>query len=97
MDERPDQPGTSPEIGVDEWVSREEERRAQSLTNRAADFIERIPPIARLALIVVPLALFPVFAGSDFLRQVGLDTLIFVLLVLGLNVTVGWVGLLDLG
>ena len=29
--------------------------------------------------------------------QVGIDTLIFVLLALGLNVAVGWVGLLDLG
>ncbi len=29
--------------------------------------------------------------------QVGVDTLIFVLLALGLNVAVGWVGLLDLG
>jgi ABC-type branched-subunit amino acid transport system permease subunit len=97
MAERPEQPDTSPGIGVDEWVSREEERRAQTLTTRASDFVERIPPVLRLALIVVPLALYPVFAGSDFLRQVGLDTLIFVLLALGLNVTVGWVGLLDLG
>ena len=29
--------------------------------------------------------------------QVGIDTLIFMLLALGLNVAVGWAGLLDLG
>ena len=29
--------------------------------------------------------------------QVGIDTLVFALLALGLNVVVGWVGLLDLG
>jgi branched-chain amino acid transport system permease protein len=45
----------------------------------------------------LPFVLFPVFVDSGYLMQVGIDTLVFVLLALGLNVVVGWVGLRDLG
>ena len=40
---------------------------------------------------------WPFLTGSDYLTQVGIDTLLYVLLALGLNVAVGWAGLLDLG
>ena len=40
---------------------------------------------------------FPALHEPDYLIRVGLDTLIFMLLALGLNVVVGCAGLLDLG
>jgi ABC-type branched-subunit amino acid transport system permease subunit len=93
MDDRPE----TPQIGVDQWVATAEERRARSLLGGLGDRLERVPPVLRLLAIVIPLAVFPLLVDSEYLVQVGVDTLIFVLLALGLNVAVGWVGLLDLG
>jgi branched-chain amino acid transport system permease protein len=86
-----------PRIGVDEWVASAEERRARSLGARAEEAYARVPPVVKLLALVLPFAVFPLLVDSEYLMQVGIDTLIFVLLALGLNVAVGWVGLLDLG
>ena len=86
-----------PRIGVDEWVASAEERRARSLAGRVQDAVDRAPPAVNLLALVVPFAVFPLFVDSAYLMQVGIDTVIFVLLALGLNVAVGWVGVLDLG
>jgi branched-chain amino acid transport system permease protein len=51
----------------------------------------------KLVALALPFAIFPLFVDSDYVMQVGIDTMIYVLLALGLNVAVGWVGLLDLG
>jgi branched-chain amino acid transport system permease protein len=97
MSDGPQDVGEPPRIGRDEWVASAEERRARTLAGRAQDLYERTPPLAKLLALTVPFAVYPLFVESDYLMQVGVDTLIFVLLALGLNVAVGWVGLLDLG
>jgi ABC-type branched-subunit amino acid transport system permease subunit len=86
-----------PRIGVDEWVASAEERRQGSISGRVEDAIDRAPAAAKLVVFALPFAIFPLFTDSEYLTQVGIDTLIYVLLALGLNVAVGWVGLLDLG
>ena len=43
------------------------------------------------------IALLPVGFESGYVRRVAFDTVVFMLLALGLNVVVGWGGLLDLG
>jgi branched-chain amino acid transport system permease protein len=85
-----------PRIGVDEWVSKAG-GRGRSLAEGAAALYDRTPPVVKLLALVLPVAVYPLFVDSGYLMQVGIDTLIFVLLALGLNVVVGWVGLLDLG
>ena len=97
MSTPPEQPAEQPRIGVDEWVASAEERRARTLAGRFEDVYERTPPALKLVALALPFAIFPLFVDSGYLMQVGIDTLIFVLLALGLNVAVGWVGLLDLG
>ena len=92
-----DQGPEQPRIGVDEWVASSEERRARSLGSRVQEAVDRAPAALKLLAFAVPFAVFPAFIDSAYLMQVGVDTLIFVLLALGLNVAVGWVGLLDLG
>jgi branched-chain amino acid transport system permease protein len=86
-----------PRIGVDEWVASAEARRARTLGGRVEDALERVPAAVKLVALALPFAVFPLLVESDYLMQVGVDTLVFVLLALGLNVAVGWVGLLDLG
>jgi ABC-type branched-subunit amino acid transport system permease subunit len=88
-----------PRIGVDEWVASVEGRRdryrgVSGAVRRAWD---NSPPWGRLLAFVVPAALFPVFVSSGNLFRYGLITLIYALLALGLNVVVGFAGLLDLG
>ncbi len=93
----PEQPPESPKIGADEWVASADERRDHSLAARINDAFTRAPAVVKLLALTVPFLVFPLLVDSDYLMQVGVDTLMYVLLALGLNVAVGWVGLLDLG
>ena len=95
----PEQQPDGPRIGVDEWVARADERtgvrggRLAPLFARA----ERIPWWAILAGAVAITALVPFLSSSDYVVRVAVNTVLFALLALGLNVVVGWTGLLDLG
>jgi ABC-type branched-subunit amino acid transport system permease subunit len=98
LPERPDA-RDRPRVGVDEWVAQVEGRRerATGLSGLVLTVWERLPPFGRLAVFVVPAAFFPVFTGSNTLSRFGIFTLLYVLLGLGLNIVVGFSGLLDLG
>ena len=39
----------------------------------------------------------PLWTNNDYVIRVGFDTLLYMLLALGLNIAVGYAGLLDLG
>ncbi len=83
-----------PRIGKDEWVARSGENIERHRVVRALD---RVPGWARLALFVVAVASIPLITDDGYINVVVFDTLIFCLLAIGLNVVVGWGGLLDLG
>jgi ABC-type branched-subunit amino acid transport system permease subunit len=88
-----------PRVGVDEWVARVEDRTerrtgASAIARRALGIL---PPPARLALFAALGASLPLWMGRGDLFTYGLFTLLYVLLGLGLNVVVGYAGLLDLG
>jgi ABC-type branched-subunit amino acid transport system permease subunit len=86
-------------VGTDEWVARVDERRTaqKGVTGTIARAWERTPPFARLVLLLGPFAIFPFITVEGNLYRYGLLTLIYALLALGLNVVVGFAGLLDLG
>src|SRR5439155_445889 len=48
-------------------------------------------------LIGLAAAFLPLITTNDYIVRVGFDTLLYMLLALGLNITVGYAGLLDLG
>ena len=56
-----------------------------------------MPWWAWLTLFVGAASLLPVVESSGYVRRVAFDTVLYMLLALGLNVVVGWGGLLDLG
>ncbi len=100
MSTEPQPPGTAgPQVGVDEWVARQAHRREYlpSWLGGAQRLLERIGWWPRLAIAGLAGALLPVLGLGGFQLQVGIDSLVLVLLALGLNVVVGWTGLLDLG
>ena len=56
-----------------------------------------VPWWAWLTLFVGIVCLLPLGFESGYIRRVAFDTVVFMLLALGLNIVVGWGGLLDLG
>jgi branched-chain amino acid transport system permease protein len=100
----PTQPeGTGPAIGADEWVARSGDRaqRRGGLLGRAQQVYERVPKPVVFALVVILAALVPLFTSQTdndmYFLRVCTIALVFSLLALGLNVAVGFAGLLDLG
>jgi branched-chain amino acid transport system permease protein len=92
--ETPGAPDT-PRVGVDEWVAQVEDRtERRGFARRAA---AAVPASARLALFAALAATLPLWMGRGDLFVYGIFTLVYVLLGLGLNVVVGYAGLLDLG
>jgi ABC-type branched-subunit amino acid transport system permease subunit len=90
---------SGPAIGQDEWVARHGERRSRraGILGDIEDRALRAPWWAWLVLFVAAFALLPVVSHDGYIRRVAFDTMIYILLALGLNVVVGWGGLLDLG
>jgi branched-chain amino acid transport system permease protein len=94
---------SGPRIGADEWVARADER-AQTrggITGRARALYDRVPKPAVFAFFVAAGALVPLLTAQTdndiYFLRVGTVALVFALLALGLNVAVGFAGLLDLG
>jgi branched-chain amino acid transport system permease protein len=99
MSEPPNAPGAGPAVGQDEWVARHTEARFFRTGPLATveERLRRVPWWAWLILFIALFSLLPVFSSSGYVRRVGFDTVLYMLLALGLNVVVGWGGLLDLG
>jgi ABC-type branched-subunit amino acid transport system permease subunit len=97
---RPGVPENPTQIGVDQWVERADERieGPRGLGGRIARIWELLPPAGKLAFLT-PAILVPFlpFISEGNLFNYGLFILIYALLALGLNVVVGFAGLLDLG
>ena len=94
-----DVPATGPAVGQDEWVARHAERRIMrgGPLGTIEKRLRRVPWWAWLVLFTAVISLLPVVSSSGYVRRVGFDTVLYMLLALGLNVVVGWGGLLDLG
>src|SRR3954468_12311786 len=91
--ERPDEQQV-PKVGVDSWVATHAGRVEGT---RLQAELARIPRPAFYAGFAVLAALLPAFTSSGYIVRVGFDTLLYMLLALGLNIVVGYAGLLDLG
>jgi ABC-type branched-subunit amino acid transport system permease subunit len=89
----------SPRIGVDEWVASVEGKRERYTGVRGAVLREwdRLPMALRVLVVALPAAVFPLVTTEGNLFRYGLFTLVYALLALGLNIVVGFAGLLDLG
>jgi branched-chain amino acid transport system permease protein len=93
------QPATSPQIGADEWVARSGERSTGpgGFFGKAGDAAQRMPRVVLLLVFVGVACAIPLLTSNGYVIGVDADTLLYVLLAMGLNVAVGWAGLLDLG
>lgn len=101
----------APRIGVDEWVAQAAGRQQQQSgpLARLVRMGAAIPISVRYGLVLLLLALLPTITSTDFvldllgvtdnnfILRIGARFLIFAMLAIGLNVVVGYAGLLDLG
>ncbi len=92
-------PASGPAVGQDEWVARHAARRLMPVgpLRTVEERLRIVPWWAWLVLFIAAMSLLPVVESSGYVRRVGFDTVLYMLLALGLNVVVGWGGLLDLG
>ncbi len=88
-----------PEIGIDEWVARSGDRRDQGSgwRRQLARLDERVGWWPRLGLAALLGLGFGLLGPNVNIQQVAFNCLLYGLLSLGLNIAVGWAGLLDLG
>jgi branched-chain amino acid transport system permease protein len=104
-------PQNGPHIGTDEWVSQAEGRtkKRQGFLGGLANRWEALSAGVRYGLISFILLVLPLLTGTqpvldafgitnnDAILRIGGRFLIFAILAVGLNVVVGYAGLLDLG
>jgi ABC-type branched-subunit amino acid transport system permease subunit len=93
------QPPDQQRVGTDDWVAEHEDRieRRTGLAGLTRRVLGYVPPPARLALFALLGGSLPLWMDRGDLFVYGIFTLLYVLLGLGLNVVVGYAGLLDLG
>ena len=96
---RPGEGETGSRVGVDDWVATHHQRdvRRGGLVGLINDAIDRTPqPLFYVAFGLLA-GLLPALTSNGYIIRVGFDTVIYMLLCLGLNIVVGYAGLLDLG
>jgi branched-chain amino acid transport system permease protein len=98
MSDSPETPQGESRIGVDSWVAEAEGRRARGpgLVGLVRRGWEYSPDPAKAGLFLAFAATVPFWLHGG-LYSYGLFTLLYAVLGLGLNVVVGYAGLLDLG
>ena len=92
-------PEDNPQIGVDSWVASHEGREARGRGPGAivARGWSSSPDGVKLLIFLAIASSLPFWLNEGDLFNFGLFTLLYAMLGLGLNVIVGWGGLLDLG
>jgi branched-chain amino acid transport system permease protein len=96
----PEQPGVEQtRIGVDSWVAESEDRQAgrRGFFGPAARGWDASPDSVKLFLFIAVAGTLPFWMNAGDLFIYGLFTVLYATLGLGLNVVVGFAGLLDLG
>ena len=86
------------QIGVDQWVEQSEGRREQHTgwSAPARRLFDDLSPGWKLGFFLAAVVAYPIFVRPSDVR-IGIGILLLAMLGLGLNVVVGWAGLLDLG
>ena len=99
MSDSPETPNGESRIGVDSWVAEAEGRRTRGpgLAGVVRQVWERSPDPVKLLVFLAFAATIPFWLSEGDLYAYGVFTMLYAVLGLGLNVVVGYAGLLDLG
>jgi branched-chain amino acid transport system permease protein len=96
MSEEPRKPSG---IGVDQWVAQSADRQelGSGWRRQLALVNDKVGFWPRLAIVAIAGFVFGQMTGNVNFLQVGFNSLLYAIFSLGLNIAVGWAGLLDLG
>lgn len=84
-------------IGKDQWVEQAAGRRAETPVDKLRRRLAAIPVQWRVIGVGVLALSFALVSPTDYITRVAFTVALYTLLATGLNVVVGWAGLLDLG
>jgi len=86
-------------IGTDEWVAQHEKRlaRRSGLLGIVDLLNQKIPPVSRYVILGIGAVAFGALVHDLYLLRIAANLGTFLMLTLGLNVVMGFAGLLDLG
>ena len=84
-------------IGKDEWVEQASGRRSNTPAARIRRGLGAIAVQWRVLAVATLALLFALVSPTDYTTRVAFTVALYTLLATGLNVVVGWAGLLDLG
>ena len=86
-------------IGTDEWVAQHEKRlaRRSGLLGILDLLNQKVSPAIRYGILGVAAIAFGLFVDDFYLQRIAANLGVFLILTLGLNVVMGFAGLLDLG
>ena len=86
-------------IGTDEWVAQHEKRlaRRSGLLGIVDLLNQKISPLVRYAILGIFAIAFGALVNNLYLLRIGANLEVFLALTLGLNIVMGFAGLLDLG
>lgn len=99
-DDHDTQPATPPNthsIGTDQWVEQAARRRDLNPVAELRERLNKIPVQQRIVAVGVAALAFALVSPTDYTTRVAFTVALYTILATGLNVVVGWAGLLDLG
>ena len=85
-------------IGTDQWVEQHEKRigARSGISGKFLSIFQRIPVLARYGLLIVAAFVFGLFVQNEYLLRIAVNLGVFMMLTYGLNIVMGFAGLLDL-
>jgi branched-chain amino acid transport system permease protein len=86
-------------IGTDQWVEQHEKRVGSraGISGKLLSIFQRIPVFARYGLLLVAAFIFGTFVQNEYILRIAVNLGVFLILTYGLNIVMGFAGLLDLG
>ena len=84
-------------IGKDEWVEQASDRRTETTASGLRRRLNDTPVQWRIIAVGLLALAFALVSPTDYITRVAFTVALYTLLATGLNVVVGWAGLLDLG
>jgi branched-chain amino acid transport system permease protein len=86
-------------IGTDQWVEQHEKRIGSraGISGKLLSIFQKIPVSARYGLLIVVAFAFGTLVQNEYVLRIAVNLGVFLILTYGLNIVMGFAGLLDLG
>lgn len=86
-------------IGTDQWVEQHEKRIGSraGISGKLLSIFQKIPVSARYGVLIVAAFAFGTLVQNEYILRIAVNLGVFMMLTYGLNIVMGFAGLLDLG